>query len=151
MGVDETVPARPAGSEPITQSQAADLLRYAQLTYRAVTEQRRRIALITLVVACVFGAITLWAGSNWLSAKSAIDDVEDASIVDVMGVQIPDPRPALERGELRVRAFGWGVIGGTSLVLALLASGVYLFVRPTPLPPDLGAAAGSQAARQPPM
>ena len=151
MSADGPVAPGPTGSELITQSQATDLLRYAQLTYRAVTEQRRRIALIALVIACVFGVIALWAGSNWLGATSAIDEVEDASIVDVMGVQIPDPRPALERGELRLKAFGWGIVGGTSLLFALLAFGIYLLVRPTPLPRDLAAAAGARGASQPPM
>ena len=126
-------------NEAIPPAQADALLRYAQATYRATTDLRRRVALITLAVAVVFGLIALWAAWHWLTASAAADAVADAAIVDVMGVRIPDPRPALERGELRVRAFGWSLVGGASALVSLFALGIYWLVRPTRLPPELRA------------
>lgn len=142
---------RPAGSEPATQSQATDLLRYAQLNYRAATDLRRRMSLVALAVVVVFGLLALWGAMNWLSATAAADAVEDEAIVDVMGVRIPDPRPALERGELRVRAFGWSLIGGFSALMSLLAAGIYWLVRPPPLPPELRKLGTGAASPQPPI
>ena len=112
----------------------AALLRYAELTYRAVTEQRRRQAAVALGVAAVFGLMAVWSALQWQSTRSTIADVQDASMVDVMGLQVPDPRPMIERGELRLRAFVWGAAAAATAVLALLALGVYAVVRPAPAP-----------------
>ena len=110
------------------------LLRYAELTYLAVTDQRRRLAVVALSVAALFGLVTLVGGFQSLSLRSRIATVEDTTLVDAMGVQIPDPRPAIQRTELRLMAFVWGVLAIAALVPTLLALLVYMVVRPPPVP-----------------
>ena len=113
----------------------AALLRYAEATYRAVTEQRRRQAAVALGVVLVFGLVTLIAGVQWISVRTQVDELPNDPLIEAFGVSIPDPRPAIERVELRIKAFVWGMVSITSLMLSLLAVGTYLMVRPTPLGP----------------
>ena len=110
------------------------LLRYADLTYRAVTDQRRRLAVVALSIAALFGLATLVGGFQSLSLRSRIATVEDAALVDAMGVQIPDPRPAIQRTELRLMAFVWSVVAIAALIPTLLALLTYVVVRPPPPP-----------------
>ena len=110
------------------------LLRYAELTFRAVTDQRRRLAIIALSIAALFGLVTLFGGFQSLSLRSRIDAVEDATLVEAVGVEIPDPRPAIERTSLRLMAFVWGVLALASLIPTLLALLTYWVIRP-PAPP----------------
>ena len=115
---------------------SAQLLRYAEATYQVVTEQRRRHAAVAMGVAVTFGLVALVAGLQWAALRSDIADLPDKPLIEALGVEIPDPRPAIERTELRIKAFVWGVVSISSLVLCLFAVGVYQLVRPTALPRD---------------
>ena len=137
----------PPGPTP----EAEVLLRYAQATYTAVTEQRRRVATALLVVAAGFAALAVVCGVQWATTSAAVDDVEDAALVDTLGVRVPDPRPALERAELRLRAFGWAVLAGGALLVAVVSGGLYLLIRPSALPPELQRLSGPGTRPQPPM
>lgn len=132
--------------EPLTRADAEALLRYAHVTYSAVTEQRRRMSAMFLAIAVLFGAIALVCGVQWATTTAQINDVQDAALVDTLGVRVPDPRPAFERTELRIRAFGWAVVAAGSGLIALVAAGISALARPTPLPPDLQALAAREAA-----
>ena len=125
--------------EALTRADAEALLAYAQVTYAAVTEQRRRLAKAFLAVALLFAALALLSGVKWATTASQIDEVEDAALIDTLGVRVPDPRPAFERTELRIRAFGWGVVAAGTGLIALLAAGMFALVRPAGLPPELRA------------
>lgn len=129
--------------DPLSAAQGAELLRYVELTYRAVTEQRRRQAAVSVALSVIFGFAGLWAGSQWLATRNRVDRIRDEPLVEMLGVQVPDPRPAFERGELRMRSMLWGMLAAAACVLSLLAIGVYLLVRlprvpapatPTPTP-----------------
>jgi hypothetical protein len=125
--------------EPLTRAEAQALLRYAQVTYGAVTEQRRRLSIAFLAIAVLFGAVALLSGVRWGTTAAQIDQVQDTALVDTLGVRVPDPRPAFERAELRMRAFGWAVVTAGTGLLALIAAGMFALVRPAPLPPELRA------------
>jgi hypothetical protein len=120
-------------AELLSRPQRARLPRYAEATYLAVTQQGRRQAAVALGVVLVFGIVTLVAGMRWAALRTEITELPDDPLIEAFGVRIPDPRPAIERTELRIRAFAWGMVAMTSLVLSLLAFGIYLLVRPTPL------------------
>ena len=126
------------------------LLRYAQVTYAAMTEQRRRLSTALLGIAVLFGAIALLCAVKWGTTVAQIDEVRDAALIDTLGVRVPDPRPAFERAELRIRAFGWAVVAVGSGVVALVAAALYALVRPAPLPPDLQALQAGRSRGQPP-
>lgn len=126
------------------------LLRYAQVTYAAVTDQRRRLSAALLAIAVLFGAIALLCAVKWGTTRAQIDEVRDADLIDTLGVRVPDPRPAFERTELRIRAFGWAVVAVGSAVVALIAAALYALVRPPPLPADLQALEAGQPRGQPP-
>ena len=111
------------------------LLAYADATYRLVTEQRRRLAAVALFVALCFLALAAAAGYGWADARAQASEVQDAALAEAFGVRIPDPRPALERLELRTRALVFGVVALTSGATGLLALGVWAIVRPSPPPP----------------
>lgn len=113
------------------------LLRYAELTYQVVAGQRRRQAWTRLLVALVLGALAVVAGLRWADAREQARGVEDEALVEALGVSIPDPRPAIQRAELRVRAFfyGWAAVSCGSL--ALLSVAAWAAVRPPPAPPQL--------------
>jgi hypothetical protein len=137
--------------EPLTSADAQALLRYAQVTYGAVTEQRRRLAIAFLAIAVLFGAVTLVCAVKWGTTAAQIDQVRDAALVDTLGVRVPDPRPAFERAELRMRAFGWAVVAAGSGLIALVAAGLFALVRPTALPAELQALEPQRTPRQPPI
>ncbi len=120
--------------QPLTRAEAQALLGYVELTYRAVTATQRRIAVAALTVAVVFGLLAATAGVQWATTRSAIDEVRDEPLVDVVGVQIPDPRPALERGQLRLQSLVWGVIAAAAAAVALLSLIVFLLARPPRAP-----------------
>jgi hypothetical protein len=136
--------------EPLTRADAQALLRYAQITYTAVTEQRRRFATGFLVIAVLFGVIALVCAVKWAATAAQIDSVEDAALVDTLGVRVPDPRPAFERAELRMRAFGWAVVTAGAGLIALMAAGAFTLLRPTPLPPQLQDLHGPSRSGDPP-
>lgn len=115
----------------VSPAELERLLRYAELTYRAVTEQRRRQAVVALVVGGVFAVVTVFAGLQWQSVRSQVGEVADADLVEALGIRIPDPRPAIQRGELRLKAFVWGVVTVGALVLTVLALAVHQMVRPS--------------------
>lgn len=100
------------------------------LLYQAVTAGQRRAATLLAVVAVLFGVVALWSVSRYTALKEQVDAVEDAALVDRFGLRIPDPRPAIERAELRVRATAFG---GLAVVVGLVAAGAAvgaLLVRP---------------------
>ena len=136
--------------EALTRADAQALLAYAQVTYAAVTEQRRRLATAFLAVALLFAALALLSGVKWAATVGQIDEVEDAALIDTLGVRVPDPRPAFERTELRIRAFGWGVVAAGAGLIALLAGGMFALVRPAGLPPELRALPAARRSADPP-
>ena len=126
-----------AEEQPLTRREAEALLVYAEATHRTVTGFRRRIAAVGVVVAVTFGAISGWALLQWGSTRTQIAAVPDDPLIEGLGIRIPDPRPAVQRGELRVRSLLWAVVALGSGVVALLGLGLFLLVRPAPLPPGL--------------
>jgi hypothetical protein len=116
--------------QPLTRPEADALLHYVEATYRAVTAPQRRVAMAALVLAALFGVLTLIGGVQWLRTRARIDDVADKPLVEALGVAIPDPRPAMERAQLRIQALVWGVAGVAAAMLGLLFSAVYAVARP---------------------
>jgi hypothetical protein len=130
--------------QPLTRTEAEALLRYAEATYRATTAWRRRLAAAAAVFAVLFGLLFLVSAAQWWITSASIDDVVDAPLVEALGVEVPDPRPALERAQLRIRALLWGLAAcGTGSAL-LVFGGAYFVVRP---PPEIV----PTASGQPPM
>ncbi|MDQ3538159.1 MAG: hypothetical protein M3415_05120 [Actinomycetota bacterium] len=120
------------------------LVRYAEATYEAVTGQRRRQARIALAVAVLFGLLACFGALRWADLRDQAAATPDEALVEGLGVTLPDPRPALVRVELRLRAFVYGsaAIGFGGVALLGLAS--WAMIRPPrrPEPVDAG---------QPPM
>ena len=132
--------------EPITRDEAHALLQYAEATYREVTSTRRRLARVALIVTAVFALLFVVTASQWLGTRNRVDDVRDAPLAGALGVEIPDPRPALERAQLRIQALLWGSLSAVSAVAALLSFAAHVIARPGRLeirPP--------QAEAQPPI
>ena len=127
----------PTPAAPATAAQVDQVLAVVASTYRATTDLRRRMARIVAVVGLVFALMAVVAAVQWQQAGAAVDEVRDEALIDVLGVQIPDPRPAVERTGLRIRAVLWGAGAFALTALALLAGGIYLLVRPTRLPPEV--------------
>jgi TRAP-type C4-dicarboxylate transport system permease small subunit len=128
-------PRDSAGSGPLVPDPHVDLLvRYAEATYEAVTGQRRRQARIALAIAVLFGLLACFGALRWADLRDQAAATPDAALVEGLGVTLPDPRPALVRVELRLRAFMYGsaAIGFGGVALLALAS--WAMVRP-PSPP----------------
>lgn len=126
--------------------QLAALIDLTVLTYRAATEQRRRLASFLTAVTLLFGLLGLAAGYQWLQIQERVAAVEDRPLVEALGLRVPDPRPAMERTALRVRGAVYGVAAIAAAVMALLALGLRLLVAPSRPPPAVEA-----LLRQPPM
>lgn len=120
--------------EALTRAEARALLAYADVTYRAVTSLRRRVATVALAVAVMFGVASIVSTVQWASTRSDVAAVADDPLVDVLGVQIPDPRPAIERAQLRVQMLLWGFGALATAAPALVSLAVYLIVRTPPVP-----------------
>ena len=138
---------------PPTGSSDAELLRYAEATYRAVTDLRRRTAWVALVLALACLLAAAWSGLRWREANAAAAAVQDRALVEAFGVSLPDPRPSLERTELRARAFLHASVAVGAAGLALINLAVWALLRP-PQPPPQPARNTSQQVRaedQPPM
>ena len=116
--------------EPLTHAQAEAILEYAQLTYTAVTSWRRRLASVALIMATVVGLMCAFSATRWLSTRSELADIPDEALIDVMGVEIPDPRPALERAQLRVVSLLWGFGAGLTGAITLLFLALHALARP---------------------
>lgn len=144
-------PRDSAGSGPLVPDPHVDLLvRYAEATFEAVTGQRRRQARIALAVAIVFGLLACFGALRWADLRDQAAATPDAALVEGLGVTLPDPRPALLRVELRLRAFVYGsaAIGFGGVALLALAS--WALVRPPRHPESVGAGQPPMA-NQPPM
>lgn len=115
----------------------------ALLLYRVVTTWQRRAVWVLAVVAVLFGLVALWSFDRYLMLNEQANAVEDQALVERFGIRIPDPRPAIERAELRARA---STFGGLAVVTGLVAVGAVLgtlLVRPPRSPkhkPPPGAA-----------
>ncbi len=116
--------------QPLSRAEAQALLQYAEATYRSVTTYRRRVAAAAVALMIVFGLVCVFAAAQWLSTRSRVDDVPDRALVEALGVEIPDPRPAVERGQLRLQSLLWGVVTGAAATMTLLSLAVYLMSRP---------------------
>ena len=116
--------------QPLSRAEAQALLSYAELTYRSMTATRRRVAMAALTVALLFALIAVGGAVQWASTQSRLAAVEDAPLVEALGVEIPDPRPAIERGQLRLQALVWQVVTLTAGASALLFGALYLLARP---------------------
>jgi hypothetical protein len=82
------------------------------------------------VIAVLFGLVTIWSADHYADLREQGDAVKNSALVDRFGVRIPDPRPAIERAELRMRATAFG---GLAVVTGLVAAGSVvgaLLVRP---------------------
>jgi hypothetical protein len=123
--------------EPLTRAEARALLAYADLNYRAVTSVRRKVSGGALVLAAVFAVLCGVAAVQWASDRSRLAAIEDRPLVEALGVELPDPRPAIERGQVRVQMLFWGFAAGTTAGLTLLWLGVYWLLRPPPVPPEI--------------
>ena len=127
--------------EPLTRAEGKVLLEYAHLTYDAVTSYRRRLARIALGMAAIVGVLCIFSATQWLSTSNRVSEVGDETLVEAMGVQIPDPRPALERGQLRVIATLWEFVTIASGVITVMFLAAYALARPPRLPRHLRAGA----------
>ena len=102
----------------------------ALLLYRVVTTWQRRAAWVLAVVALSFGAVCAWSTLRTLDLRAQADAVEDVTLAQGFGIRIPDPRPTIERAELRVRSTAHGGLAAvTGLVAATALSGA-LLIRP---------------------
>jgi hypothetical protein len=102
----------------------------ALLLYRLVTSWQRRVAWVLAIVTLLFAAACLWSALRAVELNGQAAAVEDVALVDRFGIRIPDPRPAIERAELRVRATAYsGLAIGTGLAASVTLLGV-LLVRP---------------------
>jgi Short C-terminal domain len=108
----------------------------AMLLYQAVTVGQRRAVWLLVVVAALFGAMALWSVGRYADLRGQIDAVKDSALVDRFGVRIPDPRPTIERAELRLRATAFGGLAVVSGLVTVGATVSALLVRP---PKDLRA------------
>ena len=138
--------------QALTRAEARALLAYADVTYRSVTSLRRRVATIALAVAVLFGVLCIVSTVQWAGDRARLARVTDEALVDVLGVQVPDPRPAIERGQIRVQILLWGFGAATSGAVTLLFLAIYCVLRPPALPSavrELNAAAPPTG--QPPM
>ena len=122
--------------QSLTRAEAQALLQYVELTYRSVTATRRRVATAALAVAILFGLLCAISTVQWATTRSSIDAVADESLIEVVGVRIPDPRPALERTQLRLQALVWGLAASVTGAVTLLFLAVYGLAR-VPPPPEL--------------
>lgn len=124
----------PEHQEALTRAEAQALLGYVEATYRSVTSSRRRIATALLAVAILFGLLCLVSAVQWASTRARIAAVEDAPLVEALGVEIPDPRPAIERGQLRLQALVWQLITIAAGAIALVFLALWALTRPPPAP-----------------
>ena len=115
---------------PLSRAEAQALLRYAEATYRATTASQRRIATAALALTCLFALITLVAGVQALRIRAGVDDVADRPLVEALGVQIADPRPFMERAQLRIEAVVLGVAAAGAGLITLLCLAVFAIARP---------------------
>lgn len=120
--------------QPLTRAEAQSLLSYAELTYRSMNATRRRVAMTALTIAILFGLVAVAGAVQWASARSRTAAIEDVPLADVLGVEIPDPRPAIERGQLRLQALVWQVVTLATGTSALLFFALYLLARPPTAP-----------------
>lgn len=116
--------------EPLTRAEGKALLEYAQLTFEAVTSYRRRVARVALVMAAIVGLMCIISATQWVSTNNRADEIADETLVDTMGVRIPDPRPALERGLLRVLATLWAFVTTATGFLTVMFLAAYALARP---------------------
>lgn len=133
--------------QTLTRAEAQVLLAYAERTYRSVTDVRRRLSRVALIVAVLVSILFVIALLEWLSTRAAVDDVEDRPLVEALGVEIPDPRPAVERAQLRVQAAFWGFASLVTAAAALLFLAFWALTRPSP-PPNLAEEAERLASRE---
>ena len=98
---------------------------------RAVTEPRRRVSVTFLAVAVVCGVLCLFCLLRASTLRAQASAVQDAALVEALGVAIPDPRPNLERLELRARAAVWSVGAGATAGVGALAVLTWLALRPS--------------------
>lgn len=102
----------------------------AMLLYHVVTTGQRRAVWLLAVVAALFAVVALWSTGRYVELRKQVDTVKDSALVERFGVRIPDPRPAIERAELRMRATAFG---GLAVVAGLVTVGMAvaaLLVRP---------------------
>lgn len=123
--------------EPLTRAEARTLLAYADLTYRSVTSMRRKIARGALLLAAAFGLVCALGLTQWASDRSRLAAIEDRPLIEALGVEVPDPRPAFERSQVRVQMLFWGFVAASTAGMTLLWLGIYWLVRPPPLPAEI--------------
>lgn len=78
----------------------------------------------------LFGVLMLVSGVQWLQTRSQIEQVVDEPIVEALGVEMPDPRPAVERARLRIQSLVWAVAMVAAAAFALLFAAIHLVARP---------------------
>ena len=123
--------------ETLTRAEARALLAYADLTYRSVTSMRRKIAGGVLVLAALFAVLCAGTAMQWADDRSRLAAIEDRTLLDALGVEVPDPRPAFERGQVRVQMFLWAFVAAVCGALSALCLAVYWLVRPPPVPAEI--------------
>jgi len=85
----------------------------------------------------VFGVLTLlllmlalWGAARAVSLRDEAAAIQDAALVEALGVRVPDPRPAIERMELRMRATGYQAIAAIGLVAGIVSATVTYALSP---------------------
>jgi hypothetical protein len=128
------------------------LLALTAANLRSSREQRRRIGAFVLAFAALCAAVALLFAGLWVATDRRADAISDRPLVriDALNVEIPDPRPSLERGTLRLRALVYGVAALASAGVGLVAAVLWVLIRPSRLPPDLVAAMDELSGRGPP-
>lgn len=102
----------------------------SMLLYHAATTGQRRAAWLLAVIAVLFGIVAFWSAVRYADLQEQIDAVRDTALIERFGARIPDPRPAIVRAELRVRATAFGGLAVVAGLFAVAAVAGALLVRP---------------------
>ena len=102
----------------------------AMLLYHVVTTGQRRAVWLLAVVAALFAVVALWSTGRYVELRNEAATVKDSALVERFGVRIPDPRPAIERAELRMRASAFGAFAIVAGLVTVGMAVAALLVRP---------------------
>lgn len=105
----------------------------ALLLYNLVATGLRRAVWVLAVVALLFGCVAIWSASRYASLEARADSIEEAALVEGFRVSIPDPRPTIERAQIRVRAAVFGGLAAVTGLIALGALSTALLIQPPKL------------------
>ncbi|MDQ4102308.1 MAG: hypothetical protein M3186_00810, partial [Actinomycetota bacterium] len=90
----------------------------------------KRVAAAMAVVALLFALVAGWSGLRYLDLNAQAEAIENAAIVQGLGLRIPDPRPTIERATLEAKATAYAGLAAATGVIALGTVVGALFIRP---------------------